>query len=304
MRERALGKRMASLSPEKRELLERLLRDGGLSGDVPVVPRASTSTPPALSFAQQRLWLLDQLEPGSTSFNICSAFRLGGRLDRVALERSLNEIVRRHEALRTTFTLVAGKPVQVIAPVLSIPLPAREIPGGTEEQRAAALQSAIRDEAERSFDLARGPLLRTVLLPLAPDDHVLVLTVHHVVYDGWSVGVLMRELGLLYEAFSSGQDSPLPELQVQYADYAVWQRSWLQGEGLARLVSYWRQKLGDPLPAMLELPTDQPRPALPELVDALQHTVFALGRAHCFGTQACAPFSGRDICSCATDHSR
>ena len=196
-----------------------------------------------LSFAQTRLWFLEQLEPGSSAYNIPAAVRLTGSLHVAVLEKSLNEIVQRHEALRTTFGMVNGEPIQVIAPVLALTLQwvdLRELP---EAQQEAEVERLATEEAQQPFDLAMGPLLRAKLLHLGEAEHVLLLTMHHIISDGWSVGVLIRELAALYQAFSTGKPSPLPQLPIQYADFAHWQRQWLQGEVLAAQLSYWEQQL-------------------------------------------------------------
>ncbi len=217
-----------------------------------------------LSFAQQRLWLIDQLEPGSPLYNVPAALRVEGPLDAAVLSRCLGEVVRRHEALRTVFATREGAPVQVIRPALPFLLPVvdlKALPEGAREERARTLAAA---EAGRPFDLARGPLLRGLLLRLAPGDHAIVLTMHHIASDGWSQGVLVREVAALYPALSegtAGRPSPLPELPVQYADFAVWQRSWLCGEVLEDEIAWWRGQLAG-LPPLLELPTDRPRPAV------------------------------------------
>ncbi|HST58365.1 MAG TPA: amino acid adenylation domain-containing protein [Longimicrobium sp.] len=231
--------------------------------DVPalpaIVPVDRTRALP-LSFAQERLWFLDRLEPGSTTYNIPAAWRLGGALDEQALERALGEIVRRHESLRTTFQERDGAPVQVIAPFGGFALPVEDLSGVGEADREAALRRRIGEEARHAFDLTAGPLLRTALLRLGDEDHVLLLSMHHVVSDGWSMGVLFRELSALYEAYLDGRESPLAELPVQYADYAVWQREQLEGEVLDRQLAYWRERLSG-APELLELPTDHRRPA-------------------------------------------
>ncbi|MFP2934660.1 condensation domain-containing protein, partial [Pyxidicoccus sp. 3LG] len=214
---------------------------------------------PPLSFAQQRLWFLDQLQPGSSAYNMPSPVRLTGALDVTALERSLDALIRRHESLRTTFASPQGEPVQVIHPELDFLLPVVDLGALPGEQREAEAHRLATEEGVRPFDLSRGPLFRASLLKLAPDDHVLLLTVHHIVSDGWSMGVLVRELASLYETFASGGTPQLPPLPVQYADYAVWQRSWLSGDVLEAQLDYWKRQLGD-APRVLELPTDRPRP--------------------------------------------
>jgi amino acid adenylation domain-containing protein len=213
------------------------------------------------SFAQQRLWFLDQLLPGSTRYNVPVALRLEGRLDAEALRRSLDEIVRRHEVLRTTFASAGGRPVQVIAPELRLDLPIVDLGSLPEAEREARVRRLVDEEAGRPFDLERGPLLRVKLLRLSDEEHVAVLVMHHVVSDGWSVGVLVRELGALYGAFSQGEPSPLSELAIQYADYARWQRSWLTGPALEAEIGYWKRELAG-CPPLLELPTDRPRPVV------------------------------------------
>jgi amino acid adenylation domain-containing protein len=248
---------------ERRELLK-IARARDLGGDrseLPRIERALREGPLPLSFAQERLWFIDRLEPGSAVYNIPVAWRLEGALDQAALERALSEIVRRHDALRTVFTEVDGSPVQVIAPFGGFALPVEELSGLGEADGEAAVVRRAGEEARRAFDLSAGPLFRAVLLRLGSQEHVLLLSVHHIVGDGWSMGVLYRELSALYEAYREGGESPLPELGVQYADYAVWQREHLRGEVLERQLSYWRERLAD-APALLELPTDHPRPAV------------------------------------------
>ena len=211
------------------------------------------------SFAQQRLWFLDQLEPGNPAYNMPAAFRLVGPLDVAALEQSFNEIVRRHETLRTTFSVREGQPVQVIDPTSTLVLLVVDLRGLPESERKTEVSRLSAEEAKRPFDLAKGPLLRSTLLRLGAEEHVLLLTMHHIVSDGWSMGILFRELSSLYGAFSVGKPSPLPALPIQYADFAVWQRQWLQGEALKEQLSYWKNQL-DGVPPVLKLPTDHPRP--------------------------------------------
>ncbi len=229
---------------------------GGLARIAPGAARPGEPLP--LSFAQERLWFLDQLDPGNPTYNIPLALDLGGRLDVRALAASFAEIVRRHAVLRTTFQTVEGTPRQVIAPALAIPLAIVDLAALAPQAAAAAGRRLARGEALRPFDLARGPLVRTALLRLAPERHVVLATLHHIVADGWSLGVLTAELGALYPAASAGDPSPLPELPVQYGDYAVWQRRWLTEEALASDLAYWRQRLAGA--AALDLPTDRPRP--------------------------------------------
>ena len=214
-----------------------------------------------LSFAQQRLWFIDQLDPGNSVYNFPVAVRLKGSLNLPALEQSLNEIVRRHEALRTTFSTVDGQPTQVIASRLTIELPIVDLRELSEVAREKEVQRLVVEEARRPFDLAKGPLLRASVLQLAEDEQVGLLTMHHIVSDGWSAGILVREMATLYQAYCSESPSPLPELPIQYADFAYWQREWLQGEVLQRQLDYWKKQL-DGSPPLLELPEDHPRPAV------------------------------------------
>ncbi|HSF39927.1 MAG TPA: amino acid adenylation domain-containing protein [Thermoanaerobaculia bacterium] len=214
-------------------------------------------TPQPLSFAQERLWFLDQLDPGKATYNIPNALRLTGRLDGAALRASLAEVVRRHEVLRSTFALIDGQPVQIAGPA-GTAMPVVDLSGLPGERREGEVRQRMALEVDRPFDLARGPLLRALLLRIAPEEHVAVLTLHHVASDGWSMGVLVREVAALYPAFSQGRPSPLPELPIQYADFARWQRGWLRGEVLEEEIAYWRETLAGVAP--LELPTDRPRP--------------------------------------------
>ncbi|HEX3531337.1 MAG TPA: amino acid adenylation domain-containing protein, partial [Thermoanaerobaculia bacterium] len=213
-----------------------------------------------LSYAQQRLWFLDQLGGSSTEYNIPNALRLRGRLDRGVLRRAIGRIVERHESLRTHFAEAEGEAVQVIAASVTIDVVEQDLRGLDAAAQQAALEGALRREWQEGFDLLRGPVLRVRLLQLAEDEHVLVRTVHHIVSDGWSQGVFSRELCALYEAYLGGGEDPLPALAVQYADFALWQRGWLEGEVLAAGLRYWTAQLAD-IPERLELPTDRPRGA-------------------------------------------
>jgi len=254
-----LMQRRATLSSTKRALLEKWSQGG--SSRPGAIPRRPADTQPPLSFAQQRLWVIDQLIPNSPAYNISTSVRLSGWLRVDALQQSLDALVARHESLRTTFPISDGRPIQLIAPTLTITLPLidlRDEPVSTRE--ATALQHASA-EVRRAFDLARGPLLRATLLRLDDDQHMLVLIVHHIVSDGWSVGIMVRELATLYSGFADGRPASLPALPIQYADFAVWQRASLQGEALEQQLSFWRTHL-DGAPLVLELPTDHPRPAI------------------------------------------
>jgi amino acid adenylation domain-containing protein len=249
-------------SPTVVELAERIeaVHRSELDLQAPPLLPVSREGKLPLSFAQTRLWFLEQLQPGS-AYNIAAAVRLMGSLHVAALEQSLNEIVQRHETLRTTFTTLSGEPVQVIAPVLALSLPLVDLRQLPEAQQELEVERLASEEAQRPFDPSIGPLLRATLLQLGEAEHVLLLTMHHIVSDGWSMGVLIRELAALYQAFSTGNPSPLPELPIQYADFAHWQHQWLQGEVLETQLVYWQQQLAG-APAVLELPTDRPRPAV------------------------------------------
>jgi amino acid adenylation domain-containing protein len=217
-----------------------------------------------LSFAQERLWLVDRLEPNNTAYNMPAALRLVGSLNIAALEQSFNEIVRRHEVLRTSFTEVNGQPVQAIAPSLTLKIPVVDLQALPETERDAEVLRLAAQETQLPFDLAWGPLLRVTLLKLGLSEHVLLLTMHHIVSDAWSNGVFIRELAALYEAFCTGQPSPLPELSIQYADFAHWQRQWLQGEVLETLLSYWQRQLAG-APPKLDLKKIAGEPSLPHI---------------------------------------
>ena len=212
-----------------------------------------------LSFAQQRLWFLDLLEPNSPVYNIPHAVQLNGPLDLSALERSVNKLIQRHESLRTTFPTNTGQPAQLIRPPEPFTLIVEDLTARRDELRGAELRQLMDDEARRPFDLANGPLFRVRLFRLGEEEHVLAVTMHHIISDGWSMGVATRELGAFYTADLQGDPSPLPKLKLQYADYAAWQREWLQGEVLEEQLSYWRRRLAG-APSVLELPTDKPRP--------------------------------------------
>jgi amino acid adenylation domain-containing protein len=270
-----LASRLASLSPQKRELLLRRL--GGLEAQaaetappnaIPRVPRPAAG--PArfpVSFSQLREWILDRMDPGTPNYNIPANFRITGPLSVPVLAGSLQEIVRRHEALRTTF--VAGdtseetEPRQSVAPRLEVALPVIDLTALPDALRETELLRRVRQELRTGFDLAAGPLLRARLVRLGASgqasDHAILFTLHHIISDGWSMGVFYQELTTVYAAFSAGRPSPLPELPIQYGDFAVWQRRRLQGEALEAQLDYWRQQLAG-APPLLELPTDRPRP--------------------------------------------
>jgi amino acid adenylation domain-containing protein/non-ribosomal peptide synthase protein (TIGR01720 family) len=233
-------------------------RAHGLQPAMPLRPLRRDGRVP-LSFAQERQWFLDQLVPDRPVYNIHVALRMVGWLDTRALRRSLNALVRRHEVLRTVFAAVEGRPAQVILPRLTIRLPVIDLESLHRDERQAESRRLSTSEARRPFDLERGPLLRARLVRLAAEEHVLLITMHHIVSDGWSASVSARELAALYDAYRSGEPAALPEPPIQYADFAVWQRAWLQGEELERQLAYWRRQLAG-APRVLRLPADRPRP--------------------------------------------
>ena len=253
-----LADRIARLAPEKRAQLEARLAER-LSGRAapPPIPRRAEAGPCALSFAQERLWFLDQLEPGPPVYNVVSAFRLAGTLDADAFGVALSAVVARHQALRTTFRSVDGTPQQVVALETAVTLAQADWASLAEGE----VRRRLEEEARRPFDLSRDPLLRATLARLSPQEHILLLVVHHIAADGWSVGILHRELGELYAARRAGREPGLPELPIQYADFALWQRQWLEGEVLERQLAYWKRQLADSAP--LEFPVDHPRPRVP-----------------------------------------
>lgn len=214
------------------------------------------------SFAQQRMWFLNQLEPESPVYNMPTILRLRGKLDIWALQQTLNEIVMRHEVLRTTFTTVDAQPVQVILPLTPVDMPLTDLSQLSHEAASTQMLAIAEEEARRPFDLVHGPLLRVHLMRIQQQEHVLTLVIHHIVCDGWSMGILIREVGLLYEAFKNQQPSPLAPLAIQYADFAHWQREWLQGATLKTQLDFWQAQLQGKLP-VLDLPTDRPRGTVP-----------------------------------------
>jgi amino acid adenylation domain-containing protein len=262
----------------KLEIVDRLkLAQGAAidSSSTAIVPVARTGRLP-LSFGQQRLWFMDQFDPGNSAYNIPIPLRLRGPLRLTALRLSLNEVLRRHEALRTRFVLLDGEPAQVIEPAAPIELEMRDFRHLPVAERLDTALRFAHDAWSRPFDLQRAPVLRALLLQLDHDDHVLVIVLHHIAGDAWSMGVLGRELSALYEAFGHGRPSPLPALPIQYADFAVSQRNWLQGERLQTQLAYWSDKLRGTLP-VLELPTDHPRPATLTSRGARQHFMLDTG---------------------------
>ena len=257
------SKLLSELSPSKRQLLfQQLKKEKALRNDQS--PKAEAIRPVSrggdlpLSFAQQRLWFLDQLAPENPFYNIAAAVRLAGRLDLSALELSLNEVVKRHEALRTTFPAIGGRAVQRIAPVLKLKMSVEDLRGLPEAEQQEQSIKLTYNIARQPFDLAQGPLLRATVVQLAEEENVMVLAMHHIVSDGWSMGVLIGEMAALYERFSRREPPHLDELPIQYADFAHWQRQYLSGDVLESQLSYWKRQLAGL--SELALPTDRPRP--------------------------------------------
>jgi amino acid adenylation domain-containing protein len=257
-----LDKRTAALSPAKRALLAQRLKEKKANVEHKGIGRLIRHGPTPLSFNQERLWFLNQLEPDTAAFNLPNWLRIEGGLDLSVLRRCVNEILRRHEVLRTRFEAVDGRPVQILEPFTPLEIPLVDLSSLPAQQRETDALRLCMDEARRPFDLARESMLRAKLFRLEKAEHIFFFNRHHIASDGWSRGVFMRELETLYQAFKKGQPSPLVELPFQYADFAVWQRESLQGDGLEKQIGYWRKQL-EGSPAWLELPTDRRRPATP-----------------------------------------
>ncbi len=283
-----LSARIANLPGGKLQLLLReMAKKKTGATESKIIPRPRTGGSFPLSFAQQRLWFLDQLDPGNHIYNEASAIRLTGTFNAIALSQSFDEIIRRHEVLRTTFSTEEGQPVQVIAPQLRLQISLVDLTEFDEGARETELKQLAVAEALRPFDLSSAPFMRVTLVRMSNEVHVLLLTMHHIISDAWSTGILIRELVTLYMAYSNGRTSPLAKLPVQYADYAAWQREWLSGEVLDRQLDYWRKELSG-APQVINLPADRPRPAINSyrggnysfvLPQALTDSIRALSRA-------------------------
>jgi len=247
---------------EKDELLTYFLEQEGIQRQKSrIVPPRSRFDPPCLSFAQERFWFLDQFEPNRSVYNSCKVERLVGKLDFASLADSLKTVVRRHEVLRTTYPAVDGQPIQKISPTMTLLFPLENLRGVPANDRDSEVLRFAERESQCPFDLTKGPLIRAKVLQFSDEEHVLLLTLHQMIYDSWSVGVLFRELWTFYESFSRLRESSPGELPIQYADFAVWQREWLRGEVLESHIAYWKEQLGDSQPAA-DLPTDRSRPRL------------------------------------------
>ena len=272
-----LSARIAALSPEQRALFEASLKAKGLRApqvdQIPRRPREDTNVFPT-SIDQERLWFIEQLQPGNAAYNIFTASRITGPLDAAVMERVVNELLARHEVLRTVFTVVDDEPVQVIQPKLEITLTPFDLQSLPAEERMREALRLVTEDFSRPFDLEKGPLVRVGLLRLAHDDHVLHVNMHHTVTDRWSGAIFEEETGALYEAFVNNRPSPLPPLPVQYADYALWQRSRAESEIYRRQAEYWTRKLTG-VPFVLEVPTDFPRPPIQNFRGARVYTRYS-----------------------------
>jgi amino acid adenylation domain-containing protein len=267
-----MDKQHSNLSPAKKALLEKW-KGGKLKADI--IPKCLDYKNIPLSFSQQRLWFIDQLYQGSSFYNIPIAFHIQGNLNIVALEQSLNEILVRHEIWRTNFTLVNGEPVQEITSQLTWDLSIINLEHLSGKDWESEVKQFAAQEAKKPFNLAKGLLVRATLLQLDQTEHILLVTMHHIITDGWSCGVFLRELSMLYAAFSTNQSSPLPKLPIQYADFAVWQRDRTQGEFLATQLNYWKEQLKGELP-VLQLPIDRPRPNVTTFTGSKQYFSFSV----------------------------
>jgi Condensation domain len=270
-------KRLEYLSPQKLALLSAKLRERAVKTQHREIDRRpNPSAPCLLSFAQRRLWFLDQLVPNNPFYNIPVTVGLEGRLDLKVLERVINEVIRRHEVLRTRIEVDEGEPVQVIDQWEPWRSEVEDLRSLTHEERQEAVARVASEEAGAGFDLSRGPLLRMKVLKLGEEEHVLFYTTHHIVSDGWSMEVMMREVSVLYEAMSEGKESPLPELEIQYADYAYWQRHYLREEVLEERLLFWKKQLAGKL-SIVDLVPDYPRPLVPSYRGAAKSILLAAG---------------------------
>ncbi|MCG5057488.1 MAG: hypothetical protein KA714_05650 [Limnoraphis sp. WC205] len=252
-------KRIAALSPEKRQLLEQQLKNKKQQLSSLIIPKRKINDNLPLSFSQQRLWFIHQLESETSAYNIPIAWHLNGHLNITILVQTLNEIVRRHESLRTTFNSIQNnQPQQSISSHFTLNIPIIDLQILSENHPDSEAKRLAKQEAKNYFNLNKDQLIRVTLLKLSETKFILLLTLHHIIADGWSRGVLLKEFSAIYKAFSEQKPSPLPELKIQYVDFAIWQQQWLTGEELKTQLSYWKQKLKNL--TTLNLPTDYPRP--------------------------------------------
>ena len=240
-----ITERLLQFSPENRALILKRLKnkiEDNANKSIPVVIRESNILP--LSFSQEHQWFIEQFNPNSPLYNLPNIVRMKGHLNIDALEKSFTEIVNRHEVLRATFTLLDGQPVQMFSPPQSLTLPILDLSHLNEEDREYQFKQLASEDSRRSFNLSTGPLYRASLLQLSDEEHILLINFHHIVFDAWSSGVLVREFTALYNAFNNGQPSPLPKLPIQYIDFAQWQQQQLQGSLMEKQISYWKKKAG------------------------------------------------------------
>lgn len=277
------------------EFAQRIETALGVTGTAREIPlsKVSRAAELPLSFAQQRLWFLQQLMPEDPFYNMGWGLRLTGALDDVALEVSLQKIIARHETLRTCFVTVQGRAVQQVAPSLEWHLGRVDLSTVVPEQAQGVARQLLRAEAVRPFDLGKAPLFRALLIKLAEDSYILWVAMHHIVSDGWSMGILLHESAVLYQSLVSGEPAPLPELSIEYVDFAMWQRRHLQGEILQKQVGYWQKQLADL--TLLRLPADHPRPAIQSFRGAKRTVIFSADL-----TQALRKIAGGKVsrCSC------
>jgi hypothetical protein len=282
-----LSERLAALSPEERAALAATMRRRQAEARARGIPRAARTGPAPLSFAQQRIWFLEQWEPGGFTHNGARAYRLRGRVDAAVLERALELIVERHEVLRTVYVVEAREPKQQPLEAWSVSLPIVDLASLPPAERERETERRLRELSREPFDLTTDLMLRATLFRLGPEEHVLLIRLHHIAFDAFSDGIFLGELSSAYSMLSTGEEPDLPELPIQYADFAVWQREHLAGPRMTELVDYWRSALGD-APSILRLPTDGPR-RLPQrhegrhrpvsLPGHLMPAITALGRA-------------------------
>ncbi|HEX8185064.1 MAG TPA: condensation domain-containing protein, partial [Blastocatellia bacterium] len=262
--------RGSKLSPAKQALLEKWKGNAFKAADVSqIIPKRQEKGPAPLSFAQQRLWFLDQLVPGSPAYNVPAAVRLTGSLNVATLKRALDEVIRRHEILRTSFSTQEGQPVQVISESVENRLPVIDLRDLSEQQRQQQAEEIAREESQRAFELSKGPMMRARLVRVGEQEQILVVVIHHIVSDGWSVGIMIKEMAEIYERKERGEEVRKEELKLQYADYAVWQREYLRGEVEERLVGYWKKQLKG-VERGMELGTDRARPPVQSFRGALR----------------------------------
>ena len=289
-----LSSQIANLSPEQLAKLAYELKASKAkkASKQQEIPKRVAGKPCPLSFAQQRLWFIAQLDPDNPAYNCMEALRMTGKLNVPLLEQVLNEVVRRHEVLRTTFELVADEPMQIVSSEIKLNPRVIDLQGLPTSERERQVAKLSPEQRLRPFDLMRGPLLRVVVLRISEHEHAIVLTTHHIVSDAWSLGILTREITELYQAFAEGRPSPLAELPYQYSDFAIWQRQWITGPVLEQHLDYWRQHLAD-APHVLALPADRQRPAVFTGRGA-HESVNALFRAHA-PAESVRPPQRRDV---------